>query len=84
MEKIVISVCLGTTCHLMGSSYLQNLENDLPSTFRDKVEIHWHRCLGYCRDENYGKAPFVLVGEELLSEATLFKILEKLEELTRF
>ncbi len=83
MEKISVKVCLGTTCHLMGSSHLQSLEQDLPQYLRDRVEIKWSRCLGHCKEENYGRAPFVLVGEEMICEATVFKIIEKLDEITK-
>jgi len=83
MEKITVSVCLGTTCHLMGSSHLQTLEQDLPERFRERTSVKWSRCLGHCKEENHGRAPFVLVGDELVCEATVYKIVEKLETLLK-
>lgn len=82
MSKIIISVCLGTTCHLMGSSHLQTLEQDLPENIRNRVTVKWSRCLGFCKEENYGKAPFVLVGKELVDEATVHKIIDRIENMT--
>lgn len=78
MSKISISVCLGTTCHLMGSSHLQNLPQELPSALLEAVEINWKRCLGLCHS-NQGKAPFVIINEEVVSEATMPRIVEKVE-----
>ncbi len=83
MKIITVKVCLGTTCHLMGSSHLQTLEQDIPEHLRDRVAITWSRCLGYCKDENHGKAPYVLVGNEVMGEATVFGIVEKLELLLK-
>ncbi|MFP4163742.1 MAG: NAD(P)H-dependent oxidoreductase subunit E [Chitinispirillaceae bacterium] len=81
MDKITIRICLGTTCHLMGSSYLQTLEQDMPENLREKIRIEWSRCLGYCKDENYGSAPFVIVEGELVEKATAHDIIRKVEEL---
>lgn len=80
MNKIKITICLGTTCHLMGSSHLQNISQDLPSRIKDHVEIKWERCLGYCNSEEH-QAPFVLVNDEVLHDATLPGIIERLEAL---
>lgn len=80
MNKISITVCLGTTCHLMGSSHLQSISQDLPPSIKDSVEIKWERCLGNC-NSGTDQAPIVLVNDEVLHDATLPKIIEKVEEL---
>ncbi|MDG5815784.1 NAD(P)H-dependent oxidoreductase subunit E [Chitinispirillales bacterium ANBcel5] len=79
MEKAIVKVCLGTTCHLMGSSHLQTLEQDLPEHLATRTTVKWSRCLGLCKDDNYGKAPYVIVGDKVISEATIFKIVDALE-----
>ncbi len=78
MSKVIVTVCLGTTCHLMGASHLQSLSNELSEIQSQHVEIQWKRCLGYC-NSNPGKAPFVIIDGEVISEATLPKIAEKIE-----
>lgn len=80
MEKIKIDICLGTTCHLMGSASLQTLQDDLPLSLRGKVDVTGKRCLGLC-SSNHTKAPFVLVNNEVLDEASLPKIIDKIEML---
>jgi len=80
MTKIKIRICVGTTCFIMGASELQDLEHLLPEELVDKVEISGASCLGICRQDNYGKAPFVTVDEEVISHATINTIIEKIYE----
>jgi NADH:ubiquinone oxidoreductase subunit E len=44
----------------------------------EKVEIQWKRCLGYC-NSNIGKALYVIINDEVICEATLPRIIEKIE-----
>ena len=82
MEKrIEISVCLGTTCHLMGASHFQTLYDDLPANLRDNVQIHWKRCLDYCKRGDHGQAPYVVINGEVVSDASLPRIVERIETL---
>jgi len=80
MSKIKITICLGTTCHLLGSSHFQNILQELPESLRDHIEIKWERCLGYCSSD-IGNAPYVLINEQLMHSATLPQIVEKIEAL---
>ncbi len=80
MVKIKVDICLGTTCHLMGASSLQTLQDDLPLSLRDKVDVTGKRCLGLC-SSNHTKAPYVLVNNEVLDEASLPKIIETIEKI---
>ena len=83
MDKIKITICAGTTCYLMGSAYLQSLEDHLEPDIREMVEIEGVRCLGLCKGENYGKAPYVKINGEIISEATLPVVLGRIEMLAR-
>ena len=62
MEKLVIQVCVGSSCHLKGSHTIVKLmkkaiaENNL----QDKVELKATFCLGHCTD-----GPSVKVGDEV-------------------
>jgi NADH:ubiquinone oxidoreductase subunit E len=78
MNKVTITVCLGTTCHLLGASHLQNLSQDLSPGMAEKVEIQWKRCLGFC-NSNIGKAPYVIINDVVICEATNPRIIEKIE-----
>ena len=81
MNKIKVRICAGTTCYLMGGMQLQSLEDHLDPEAKSIVDIDGARCLGLCKGENYGKAPFVMINEEVVSEATLPIIIERIHSL---
>lgn len=78
MDKITVRVCTGTTCFLMGGSWLESLEDNLPPHLRDRVEVVGVPCLGYCKDREYGKAPYVVVGTEVLSAPALADVIARI------
>ncbi len=82
MEKIKVDVCLGTTCFVMGGSHLQELTEILPRKYGDKVEVNGSTCLEMCSNNTeYSKAPYVRVNDEIISEATTEKVVEKINEI---
>ena len=81
MAKIEVKVCLGTTCFVMGGSNLQELNDIIPQKYGDKVELSAANCLGMCSiNWEYSKAPYVKVNEEVVSEATVEKVLEEIDK----
>lgn len=77
MEKIQVKICLGTTCFVMGSSKLQELDEIIARKYADRVELSSCVCLGLCSTEGkYSKAPYAKVDDEVVSEATADKVLE--------
>ena len=81
MAKIEVKVCLGTTCFVMGGSNLQELNDIIPEKYGDKVEVSAANCLGLCSiNWEYSKAPYVKVNEEVVSEATVEKVLAEVEK----
>ena len=77
MGKIEVKVCLGTTCFVMGGNNLQELNELIPKKYGDKVEVMGANCLGLCSiNWEYSKAPYVKVDDEVISEATVEKVLE--------
>jgi NADH:ubiquinone oxidoreductase subunit E len=81
MAKIEVKVCLGTTCFVMGGSNLQELNDIIPQKYGDKVELSAANCLGLCSiNWEYSKAPYVKVNEEVVSEATVEKVLEEIDK----
>ena len=75
MKKINVSICLGTTCFVIGSSKLQDLEEHLPESLAPFVNIKGVTCLNLCSNFKYTKAPYVKVDDEIITEATIEKIL---------
>ena len=81
MAKVEVKVCLGTTCFVMGGSNLQELNDIIPEKYGDKVEVSAANCLGLCSiNWEYSKAPYVKVNEEVVSEATVEKVLEEINK----
>lgn len=80
MNKVQVKICVGTTCYVMGAADLQELERFLPDDLKDKVEISGSPCLGLCRDENYGSAPFVTVNGEAIANADVNSIIETIRK----
>lgn len=81
MKKIKVSICTGTACYVMGASEIFVLEDSLSEDLKEMVEIEGLTCLEKCKNAECGKAPFVLVNDEIISEATLAKVLEKINKL---
>ncbi|MCH5304977.1 MAG: hypothetical protein J1E79_00690 [Rikenella sp.] len=80
MEKLTVRICTGTLCYIMGGAELQLLGEYLPDAIADRVEIRGATCLDFCNREGSGKAPFVRVGEELITEATVAKVVEAIKQ----
>ena len=81
--KVQVQICVGTACHIMGAADLITIEDLLAEPLRDRVEIKGVTCIGLCKDETEGKPPFVIIDGETLSEATLDKVLRRIEERVR-
>ena len=79
-EKIQVQICVGTACHIMGAADLITIEDFLAEPLRDRVEIKGLTCIGLCKDEKQGKPPFVIIDGDVLSEATIDKVLQSIEE----
>ena len=78
MEKIKVSICTGTACFVMGASEIMLLEDNLPQDLRGKVEVEGMPCLEKCKDSSFGKAPFVLVNGQVVQQATVTTVIEKI------
>lgn len=82
MAKINVRVCLGTTCYVMGASELLGLLEGLPAELRELIEVAGSNCLNLCQQGAFGRAPFVMIDDEVLAEATPEALEARLRELT--
>lgn len=78
-QKILIELCFGTTCFVMGASKLQDIESIIPPQYKKYVEVKANTCLDLCKNAFYMKAPFVKIDGEVIQEATVEKILKVIE-----
>ncbi len=80
MKKISVEMCIGTTCFVKDSANMQELNKIIPQKYGDKVEIIASNCLGLCSiNWQNSKAPYVKVNGEVISEATVEKILKEID-----
>jgi NADH:ubiquinone oxidoreductase subunit E len=82
-SKIRVTVCSGTTCYLMGGSEFLLLEEQLPPELRERVVVEGKPCLEHCRRGAKGKAPFVLIDGELITDATIPSVVELLTRMAK-
>ncbi|MDR1167583.1 MAG: NAD(P)H-dependent oxidoreductase subunit E [Heliobacteriaceae bacterium] len=76
--KIEVRICNGTSCCLMGASRLMKLFSIIRRRFGCKADVLTAACLGQCWREN-NKPPHALVGDEIIYNATVEKVIENLE-----
>lgn len=81
MNKIMVSICTGTACFVMGASEIMLLEEQLPVELKDKVLVEGLTCLDKCKNPDCGKAPFVLINGEVVPEATVAVVIERIRKL---
>ncbi|MEG0032692.1 MAG: hypothetical protein RSF93_07260 [Mucinivorans sp.] len=77
-SKILVKLCSGTLCYVMGGAELQLLADALPAELVDSVEIRGSACLDFCNKPEVGNAPFVMVGDKLITSATVSKVVDEI------
>jgi len=82
-EKIKIEICCGTACYMLGAAELLRLESIIPDDWKDSVDISAIPCLEACTSENLGGAPFVKIDGELMSNASVESVCEKIFEIIK-
>lgn len=80
MKPVTVSICTGTTCYLLGGAHLLTFDEMLDPCTAGLVNIRGSHCLGLCSDESNGKPPFVKVNDHIICDATLNKVLDKVNE----
>ncbi len=81
MDRISVRVCSGTTCYVLGGSELMDLARTLPPGWRDRVQVEGAPCLDLCRSPGQARPPFVKVGDRVVAEASVEKVVAALREL---
>ncbi len=79
-KKLTVKICTGTLCYVMGGADLQLLDEQLPAELLAQVDIMGSPCLDCCNRDDSAQAPFVRVGDRIVSGATLSKVIEVIKE----
>ena len=80
MERIDVKICIGTTCHLFGSSRLVGLGRRRPEAWRGRVAVSTGTCSGLCGGDAVGRAPFATVAGRPVPRATPEGVLAAIAE----
>ncbi len=80
MKRVKVEVCFGTTCHVMGGSELLEVEKFLSDEVNPYVDLCGVGCLDFCKEQNFGKAPFVRIDGEVMGSMTLEKLISIINE----
>lgn len=75
MEQLVVEICAGTSCYLLGSQDLIDAVETLPSEKRAKIDLRGVSCLAAC-----GRGPNVRIKGVVLSNMTPERLLQILED----
>ncbi len=80
MEKLEIKICTGTLCYVMGGAELQLIDEYIPEDIIERIDIKGAPCLDMCNKFDGPKAPFVQVGDRIVSDANVQKVIEVIKE----
>lgn len=75
MNRLVIEVCVGTSCYLLGAQDLLQAIEELPAEQQGKVEINGVTCLKNC-----GKGPNIRINGTVYSGVTPERLLQVIDE----
>ena len=79
---VEIKICLGTMCYVAGNSDIKNIKNILEEKYGNKIKIVKTACMGLCSNEwKTHNAPHVKINDKVLSNCTLEKIFEIIDEI---
>lgn len=81
-DLIIIRICVGTYSYIMGGAQLMNLKEEIPEEWHDHVKIDAAVSLPGC-DEKVMTPPFVEINGELMCQASIEKIFERLAVLIK-
>lgn len=79
-KKLEVKICTCTLCYVMGGAELQLIDEFIPDDIIDKIDIKGAPGLEYCNGANGLKAPFVMVGDRVISEASISKVVDAIKE----
>lgn len=71
MAMLILEICMGTSCHLLGTEDLLAVVENLPQEVKAKIELRGVTCLKTCR-----KGPNVRINGVVLSDMTPDRLLD--------
>lgn len=75
MDQLIIEICAGTSCYLLGSQDLIHTIETLPPEKRSKIDLRGISCLKAC-----GQGPNIRINGVVLSNITPERLLQVIDE----
>ena len=75
MEKLLIEICIGTSCYLLGSQDLIDALEELPDEVKSRINIQGVTCLNSC-----GKGPNIRVNGIVVPNVTPEQLMEIVQD----
>ncbi|VBB06238.1 Hypothetical protein LUCI_1454 [Lucifera butyrica] len=75
MQTLVIEVCMGTSCYLLGAQDLMEAIEELPPEKRTRIELKGISCLKNC-----GKGPNIRINGIVLTNVTPEQLLQIVDD----
>jgi NADH:ubiquinone oxidoreductase subunit E len=79
MKKIVMKICTGTMCHVLGGAELPEMAKDLQIRYQGKLSVKGASCMGHCKEKE-NRPPFIEIDGFVLNDVTKESIVEYLDE----
>ncbi len=78
---ILVEICTGTTCFVLGGEQFSDFEDKMPAFMKGVVEVQASRCLGLCRGGKFSGAPYVKINGVPVGNAEPGLIMDMLNEM---
>ena len=80
-EQVVVEICVGTTCFVLGAAEFETIEQRIESRWPGKVDVRASRCLGLCKGGQFNGAPYVKINSVPIGKANAELILSLIQEI---
>lgn len=77
MEKVMVKVCMGTHCSMMGNLEIYSALEVLKKQYPEKLDLEIVKCLGACKG---GNIPVISIDEEIHLSSRSDEIVSKILE----
>ncbi len=80
MEKIVVEICAGTACYVLGAPDMFALKEKLSERELEQIELKVSTCLDFCKDEK-SHPPYVVINGKVYENMNLEKLISEVRKL---
>ena len=79
--SVLVELCQGTACFVMGSEELYDIKNFMPEPWREHVDVTSCVCRGRCKKGRFNRTPFARVNGEIVESVTAASLLMLVAEI---